>query len=115
MRQRGYAAAWEDFNYPSHMSQVEPGNAILMYAKGVGIKGIGRARQPREVLDPGRPDRIRDGHSREWRIPVDWLAWEEDDADCFSWSSQNATFFDVSGERYFRMREGVRRHFADHS
>ena len=112
MRQRGYAAAWEDFRHPSHMQKVKLGNVVFMYAKGVGIKGIGRAKAPYEVLQPGNPDRLRNGHTAEWRIPVDWLAWEEDDADSFSWDAPNATFFEVSGDKYRRLREGVRRHFG---
>ena len=42
MHNRGYAAAWENFKFPGHMEQVEPGDAIFMFAKGVGIIGIGR-------------------------------------------------------------------------
>jgi hypothetical protein len=112
MRQRGYAAAWEDFRYPSHMREVEPGNTIFMYAKGVGIVGIGRARAPHEVLQPGNLDRIRNGHTAEWRVPVDWLAWVEDDANSFSWNSPNSTFFEVSDDKYRRLRDDVKRHFG---
>jgi hypothetical protein len=111
MRQRGYAAAWEDFKYPSHMQEVERGNAIFMYAKGVGIIGIGQARDSHEVLQPGNPDRVMDGDTPEWRVPVDWLAWEEDDADCLFWPSPNSTFFDVNDDKYRPLREGIRRHF----
>jgi len=44
MRHRGYAAAWEEFRYPIHMDTVRRGHAIFMFAKGVGIIGIGRAK-----------------------------------------------------------------------
>lgn len=115
MRQRGYAAAWEDFKYPSHMQEVERGSAIFMYAKGVGIIGIGQATAPHEVLQPGNPDRVMNGKTPEWRIPVEWLAWEEDDADSLFWPSPNATFFDVNGDKYRPLREGVRHHFLGRS
>lgn len=112
MRQRGYAAAWEPFRYPSRMRQVEPGNAILMYAKGAGIIGVGSANAPCEVLQPGRPNRLASGDTNEWRIPVDWMAWGEDDAESFSWSARNATFFEASGDGYRQLREGIKRHFG---
>lgn len=37
MHQRGYAAAWENFRFPSHMNRVKEGDTICMYAKGKGI------------------------------------------------------------------------------
>jgi len=113
MRRRRYAAAWEDFKYPSHMREVKPGNVIFMYAKGVGIIGVGCARSSCEILQPGSQDRLSDGDTPEWRIPTDWLAWEEDDADSFSsWDAPNATFFEVSGDTYRQLREGIGRHFG---
>lgn len=115
MRQRGYAAAWEDFRHPSHMQGVEPGNAIFMYAKGVGILGIGQARSSHEVLQPGNPDRLRKGSTPEWRIPVNWLAWEDDDGDAFLWKSPNVTFFEVSDDKYRALRDGIERHFSGRS
>jgi hypothetical protein len=41
MYNRGYTAAWETIRFPSCIPQVEPGDAIFMFAKGVGIIGIG--------------------------------------------------------------------------
>ena len=46
MHGRGCAAAWEVFYYPGHMQRVKRGDAIFMFAKGVGIVGIGRAAGP---------------------------------------------------------------------
>lgn len=114
MRQRNHATAWEEFKFPAHMEKVKQGNAIFMFAKGVGIIGIGRAKAPPEVLEPDDPDRVGDSDEREWRVPVDWLAWIEDDADAFSWESPNFTFFDVSSEKYSDLRDGVRKHFLGH-
>jgi hypothetical protein len=51
MHKRGYAAAWESFKFPSHMDKVKRGDAIFMFAKGVGIVGIGYAKAEREILD----------------------------------------------------------------
>ena len=115
MHSRGYAAAWEEFKYPTHMDRVEPGDAIYMFAKGVGIIGIGPASGPRQMLEPSDPDRIRNGRTREWRVPVHWLAWVEDDADSFWWRGPQPTFYEVSGDRYSELREGVRKHFLGDS
>jgi hypothetical protein len=65
MRHREYAAAWEEFKYPTHMDEVRHGDAIFMYAKGAGIIGIGRAKALRQVLEPGNPEQDHErGQSR---------------------------------------------------
>ncbi len=114
MHDRGYAAAWEDFAYPSHMEQVQAGDAIFMYAKGKGIIGIGCATGPHEVLALNTPGRIRnfanETKTREWRIPVRWLDWR-DAADAYPWNAPNFTFWNVSADDYTELREGVREHF----
>lgn len=115
MRRRNYAAAWETFKYVKHMEKVKKGHAIFMFAKGEGIIGVGRAKAPCEKLRPDDPDRVRETTTREWRIPVDWLAWEEHDADAVSFDSPNATFFDVSGDTYRDLRRDVRSHFLGDS
>ena len=97
------------------MQKVERGNAIFMYAKRVGIIGIGQARASHKVLQPSDHGRLWKGGPPEWRVRVDWLAWKEHDADCFLWPSAYATFFDVSGEKYRSLRDDVRRHFSGRS
>ncbi len=90
MHARCFAAAWSGvahpdgmFNYPDHMRQVRRGDLVVMYANGVGVIGVGRVAESRlELLFPDHPDRLRDfsteGQNREeWRIPVEWLAWDE--------------------------------------
>ena len=114
MHHRGYAAAWEEFRYPTHMDKVKWGDAIFMYAKGKGIIGIGLARAKREVLKPGDPDRIAKGTTREWRVPVTWLVWEKDHS-ASRWKSPNSTFFDVSEDKYSSLRNNLRKHFLIHS
>jgi hypothetical protein len=114
MHDRGYAAAWEEFRHPSHMDKVRRGNAIFVFAKGVGIIGIGRAKGRRQNLKPGNPDRITSGTTSEWRVPVEWLDWKKD-RHAFRWKSPNSTFFDVSEDKYSRLRGDVRKHFLDHS
>ncbi|MGO8752841.1 MAG: phospholipase D-like domain-containing protein [Thermoguttaceae bacterium] len=119
MHKRHYAVAWEDFKYPGHMDKVGQSDAILMFAKGVGIIGVGRARAGREILqasDSDKVSRIRNfdyqEKDREWRVPVDWLVWVEDDADaCPFPSSPNATFVEVTGDKYSNRRQSVRRRF----
>ena len=87
MFNRGFAAAWEDFRFPDHMKQVERGDAIFMFAKGIGILGIGTAKGRCEKLSPGNPDRIhnvaqKDNITFEWRVPVEWLMEWTDEAAC---------------------------------
>lgn len=114
MYMRGYAAAWEPFNYPSHLDEVEPGDAIFMFAKDVGIIGIGRAKARRQKLEPGDADRIRnfdyEENTPEWRVPVDWLEWRDDGDACLR-KGLMGTFLNVSGDRHSGLREAVRRHF----
>jgi hypothetical protein len=110
MHDRGYAAAWERFNFPCHMGKVEPGHTIFMYAKGVGIIGIGRAKGRCEILEPGNPDRVTPGKTNEWRVPTAWLSWKEN-SDAYRWKSQNSTFFEVSGDQHRQLRNGIKKHF----
>ena len=113
MRERGYAAAWEEFSFPSRMKEVERGNGIMFYANGDGIIGIGCAESSCQILEPNAPDRLsRNGHTREWRIPLEWLVWGEGDGGAFDWTSPPPTFFEVNGKRYGVLRNGVRRHFG---
>jgi hypothetical protein len=115
MRHKKYAAVWEDFRWRGHMDKVRSGDLIFMYAKGVGIIGVGRAKAKREILPRRHPDRIRNPREYdepEWRVPVkDWLAWVDDDAEAFPCKIGNVSFIDVSGEKYRDLRDGVARHF----
>jgi hypothetical protein len=110
MHDRGYAAAWERFNFPSHMERVEKGDAIFMFAKGCGIIGVGVAKGKCEILEPGFPGRIASYQAREWRVPVSWLTWKDDD-ESFSVKSRNGTFFDVTEEYPAWLRENIKQHF----
>jgi hypothetical protein len=112
MHDRAYAAAWEQFNFPSHMREVEQGHTIFMYAKGVGIIGIGRAKGRCQILQPGSPNRVTPGKTPEWRVPTAWLAWKKN-SDAYPWKSQNSTFFEVSGNKYQQMRNDVKKHFLN--
>ena len=90
MHARRFAAAWTaiqhpdgTFNYPDHMRRVRCGDMIFMYANGLGVIAVGRAAESRlEVLFADHPDRLRDfgregENEEEWRIPVEWLVWDE--------------------------------------
>ena len=44
MFRRGFATAWESFKFPNRMEKVDVGDAICMFAEGIGIIGIGIAR-----------------------------------------------------------------------
>jgi hypothetical protein len=114
MYNRGFATAWESFKFPTHMQQVNPGDAVFMFAKGVGIIAIGRATTTYETLEPDDPNRIRnfdhEENTPEWRVPVHWLDWR-DEQDAYRWKAPNFTFWNVSDEGYAELREGVRQHF----
>jgi hypothetical protein len=92
------------------MGKVEPGHTIFMYAKGVGIIGIGQAKGRCQILEPGNPDRITQGKTNEWRVPTTWLSWKEN-SDAYRWKSQNSTFFEVSGDKHRQLRNGIKKHF----
>jgi hypothetical protein len=95
------------------MEQVQSGDAIFMFAKRVGIIGIGRADATCETLQPGAPDRIYKGRYNqdvEWRVRVHWLDWRDQEG-AYPWQSPNFTFWNVSDESYSDLREGVREHF----
>ena len=114
MCNRGFAAAWETFKYQKRMEQVEPGDGILMFAKGVGIISVGVAMANCETLPPDHPDRVRNFSYKEnttdWRDPVKWLAWT-DEAGALPYKSPNFTFWDVTGKRYDEFRDEGKSHF----
>lgn len=118
MRRSHYAVVWTDFKYRRHIERVSAGDAVFMFAKGVGIIGVGRARGRHQVLAPGDPARITTVYSdqQEWRVPVDdWLAWAENDEEAFGWKMPNASFLDVTKDAYRELREGVCKHFVPDS
>jgi hypothetical protein len=96
------------------MEQVESGDAVFMFAKAVGIIGIGVATTRCETLLPNDPDRIRnfeyEANTVEWRVPVKWLAWT-DEARAYRYKSPNFTFWNVTGSKYDDFREDVKSHF----
>ncbi len=111
MHNRGFATAWEDFKFPTHMEMVEPGNAIFMFAKGVGIIGVGVAKESCEKLKPNQHGRLTNVHDTvEWRVPTRWLAWTDNNG-AFPWRAPNFTFWDVSDSQYDEFRADVMAHF----
>lgn len=114
MHDRELATAWTSFNYSSHMEEVEKGDVILAFAKGVGIIGIGVAKAGHEVLATDAEGRLHlsdDSNNDEWRVPTRWLTWK-DEADAMPYTdSPNATFVNVSGDNHSKLRQSV----VDHS
>jgi hypothetical protein len=110
MHEQGYAAAWEPFHFPKRMGEVEKGHAIFMYAKKVGIIGVGRAKGRCQILKPGDPDRIAPGSTPEWRVPTAWLAWKEN-SDAYLWKGQQGTFFELSGDLLKAASDDIKKHF----
>jgi len=115
MFNRGVAAVWEAFKFPKHIEQVESNDAIFMYAKAVGIVGVGMATGRAERLNPGDRRRINNSNTLddfEWQVPVHWLDWK-DDAEACPWKAQNFSFWNVTGPKsdYEKLRENVKEHF----
>jgi hypothetical protein len=112
MHNQGFAAAWESFKYPDHMTQVKSGDAIFMFAKGIGIIAVGVAKGRYEKLAINDPGRIRnfsdENNTTEWRVPVQWLDWK-DESGAFQWKAPNRTFWNVTGNKDFR--DKVKNHF----
>ncbi|MBC7818357.1 MAG: hypothetical protein IAG10_15835, partial [Planctomycetaceae bacterium] len=100
--------------FPNHMEQVEAGDAIFMFAKRIGIIGIGMAKDKCETLTPDDQTRIRnfadENNTPEWRVPVQWLA-QTDEAGAYRCKSPNFTFWNITDSQYDDLREGVKMHF----
>ncbi len=111
MHNRGFAAAWEDFKFPTHMEMVQPGDAIFMFAKVIGIIGVGIAEGSCEQIKAKQRDRLTHVHDAvEWRVPTRWLAWTDSNG-AFPWKSPNFTFWNVSESQYDDFRADVMAHF----
>lgn len=113
MKEMEFAAAWEKFKSPAHMAQVEQGDAIFAYAKGVGIIGIGTAKSKYETRDLDARDRLRppdDKNKIEWRVPTKWLVWR-DAAEAYRFKAQNASFWRVTGADKDNLRNRIASHF----
>ena len=109
MKKRGFAAAWESFDHPSHMQRVQRGDIILLFANGpVGIIAIGEAKGKCETLPNADPRRLFSGfETPEWRVPVDWLAWVEDN-NAYRWDgSVRPSFLDINKNIYKSKREAA--------
>ena len=112
MHQRHFAAAWTPFDFQKTMQAVKKGNLILMYANHTGVVGVGRATGRVEVLGRRDPDRIRkDWPGDECRIPVDWLAWRDDNPYRWQWPSPK-TFVSLSSQTSSRKARAALKHFA---
>jgi len=115
MHSRGFAAAWEDFKFPTHMEKVKRGDAIFMFAKGVGIVGIGVATGIYENIGPAQEGQVSDIHDTiEWRVPTQWLVWK-DKSEAFRCKSPNRslfTFWNVTESQYDGFRADVAAHFV---
>ena len=85
-----------------------------MFAKGVGIIGIGVATARCEILPSIDPNRLwykAQDDALEWRIPTNWLAWKDDADACPYSAAPNSTFWNVTATKYDDFRESVKAHF----
>lgn len=117
MHKKQLAAAWERFNYPSHMDRVKKHDVIFMYANGVGFIGVGQADGAVEKLEPEQRGRLCKAWSvKEWRIKMktDWFKWLADE-DAIIWPSKtlfrSKTFFDLTGDEHEDVRIAVGKAF----
>jgi len=79
MHSRKFATAWKPFRGQDDMKEVERENVIFMFAKRIGIIGIGIAKGGCEILAPDESGRISYEHDTpEWRVPVQWLVWTDE-------------------------------------
>jgi hypothetical protein len=101
MKEKGYAAAWETFNYPGHMKDVQRSDIVLLIANGAGIIAIGQAKGKCETLRRAGPRRVSNEFDfPEWRVPVDWLVWVSDDR-AYPWRpTPRSTFVNISDFKY---------------
>jgi hypothetical protein len=112
MHNRGFAAAWENFKFSPHMEKVKRGDAIFMFAKGIGIIGIGIAKSGYKKLTRNDLGRIRKGNTFEWHVPVlQWLAWTDEAVACEWKEAPPFTFWDVTEAQYADFRGRVKNHF----
>ena len=108
------ATAWVPFKFPSHMQLVAPGDGVFMFAKGVGIIGVGVATARCETVSATDPNRLwykDENNILEWRVPTKWLAWKDDADACPYPGAPNFTFWHVTGTQYDDFRESVKSHF----
>ena len=82
-----------------------------MFAKGIGIIGVGIAEGSCEKLKPNQRGRLTHVHDTvEWRVQTRWLAWTDNNG-AFPWKSPNFTFWEVSESRYDDFRFNVKAYF----
>jgi len=117
MKKERFAAAWSEFAYPGHMQRVHECDIIFLFASGnVGIIAIGRATARYEVIVHNEGGQIFEGfEADEWRVPVEWLVWVEDQ-NAYRWTSNlPPAFLDISNTLYKSDREAAWQHLlGDH-
>jgi hypothetical protein len=115
MFSKGVAAAWEKFKFPGHMRLVEPGDGIFMFAKGVGIIGVGMATGKCEILSSTSSNRLwryqNETNPQEWQIPTKWLTWVDDSVAFPYPNAPNFTFWDVTKIQYKNLRKSAMDYF----
>jgi hypothetical protein len=114
------AAMWEwppdstmKVKYLEHMGRVKPGDLIFMFASGLGVIGVGSAKDCRlGPLFPGDYRRIRgdDYRGAEWQVPVEWLHWQPEDPCPFK--GWNGTFYELANPAWEDRRAAVLRFFG---
>jgi hypothetical protein len=111
MHSRRFAAAWEPFRGKNDMKKVERENVIFMFAKRIGIIGIGIAKGGCKILAPDESGRISYEHDTpEWRVPVQWLVWTDESGACPWKEVRRSTFWEVTEAKDADLRR-VKTHF----
>ncbi|WP_405632874.1 phospholipase D-like domain-containing protein [Pseudoalteromonas sp. Ld20] len=112
MLSKGYALAWETYNYISHIKKVAAGDIIFLYANRRGVIAIGEATGTAESIVSSEKKLSKTALTTEWRVPVKWFT-PRDNHLSVSILDHNirATFLDISEEKYKNMREHVFNYF----
>lgn len=114
MHARCFVATWIPFQYPGHVERVKAGDLIAMYANRIGVVGLGLARGGVEKLGADAADRIwpfvsDDVNREEWRVPVEWLAWDET-RPCDAGKALRPSFVDIT--QHAERVDAIRRHYG---
>lgn len=119
MRERECAAIWEyppdeevEVRYISHLKSVVVGDLIFMFASGLGVIGVGKAKGGAiGPISPGGYSRLRDSGwlGSEWQVPVEWIRWQPE-SPC-SIRGANFTFYRLSDPTWTDRRSKLIAHF----
>ena len=112
MLSKGYALAWETYNYISHIQKVVAGDIIFLYANRRGVIAIGEATGAAESIVNPENKLSKTALTTEWRVPVKWFTPRDSQLSVGILEHNiRATFLDISEEKYKDMRNNIFNYF----